>query len=91
MSSWQIFWTAVTGRPVQRFVIIGMVISILWLVGEQFNTWYQWCALALILLLELLAYQKGILDGISTFARMDPVQQRMVLRLLDDDDREQEQ
>lgn len=89
MTSWTVLWAALTGRPVQRLVIIGLVISILWLVGEQFNTWYQWCSLALILLLELLAYQKGITDGISTFVRMDPTQQRMVLRLLEQEEGEQ--
>lgn len=90
MNSWTVFWTAVTGRPVQRFVIIGIVILILYLLGEQWNTWYQWTTLILILLLELLAYQKGLLDGIATYSRMDPVQQRLVRRMISDSEEEQE-
>jgi hypothetical protein len=75
---------------VQRFVIIGIVILILYLLGEQWNTWYQWTTLILILLLELLAYQKGLLDGIATYSRMDPVQQRLVRRMISDSEEEQE-
>ena len=90
MNSWAVFWTAITGRPVQRLVIIGIVISILYLLGEQWNTWYQWTTLILILLLEVLAYQKGLLDGIETFSRMDPVQQRMIIRLISNNEEEKE-
>jgi hypothetical protein len=82
MNSWNIFLAALTGRLVQRLVIFGIIVTILYMVGEQFLVWYQWTVLVLVILLEWAAYQQGVVEGVQAYAALSQAQQNQVRRLI---------
>ena len=74
-------------RVLQRTAALGAMALVLWTVGVQLDehSWAIWSILALAVLLEYLAFQAGIEEGISIYLSLTPEQRREIDKLVEED------
>lgn len=74
-------------RNIQRITALGVIMAVLWFLYSSSDVdygWAVWSILALVLVLEHLAYQAGIVLGIETYRNMNKQQQQDINNILDD-------
>lgn len=73
---------------IQRLLALLSVAMLLWMLGQQNQDRFWWVAVvaALVLVLEYLAFYRGIEYGIRTFYNMSRRDQMRLIKLLEPDD-----
>jgi hypothetical protein len=64
-------WEFITGRQMQRIVVISTIFYILSTAEIYYTDERWWCMLAMIIIIEFLSYGHGMLDGTSNLLDMD--------------------
>lgn len=70
-----------------RVAVLGTMCLVLYTLGAQLATehsWALWSILALAVLLEILAYRRGVVQGMDMYRLMNPAQRAEVDRILKD-------
>lgn len=70
-----------------RVAVLGTMCLVLYTLGAQLATehsWALWSILALAVLLEILAYRRGVVQGMDMYRLMNPAQRAEVDRILED-------
>lgn len=72
----------------ERAAILGTMWLVLYVLGAQLeaeHSWALWSILALGLLLEFLAYRKGIVQGMDMYRQLKPEQRAEIDKILKDE------
>ena len=74
-------------RVLQRTAALGAMALVLWTLGVQLEeqSWAIWSILALAVLLEYLAFQAGIEEGITIYLSLTPEQRREIDKLVEEE------
>lgn len=71
----------------ERALILITMWLVLYTLGAQLDTehsWALWSILALVLVLELVAYRRGVVQGMEIYRKLTPSQKQEVDRILKD-------
>jgi hypothetical protein len=74
-------------RSLQRIAALATMWLVLWAVGVQLDehSWAIWSILVLAVLLEYLAFQAGIEEGITIYLSLTPEQRREIDKMIEED------
>lgn len=74
-------------RSLQRIAALATMWLVLWAVGVQLDehSWAIWSILILAVLLEYLAFQAGIEEGITIYLSLTPAQRQEIDKMLEED------
>lgn len=75
-----------TGRTLQRFIVIGLMIFILVQLGAALESPWVWCVGALALVLEQIGYLHGMTEATEVIRDLTPEQYQEIQKLLKGDD-----
>ena len=79
-------------RGMQRLAALAAMTVVLYYAGAQLDSWIPWCAGAVALLMEHLAWGQGVAHGVMLVAEMTDAERlklQQVLKELDHDIRNQ--
>ena len=80
------------GTWVERLVALAAQALVLWALGASIEGEHLWALLAVMattLVLEFLAFQRGVEQGITIYAALTPAQQADVTAILNSNEEEQ--
>lgn len=78
-----------TGRWVQRIAALLAMVLVLYTVAGSLegNTWALWSIMAIALVLEFLAYQTGVAQGIQIYRDLTPQQRANIDQIFENENK----
>jgi hypothetical protein len=80
-----LYAACMTTRTIQKGMALGLLVMILYMLGADLDSpyaWAVWSILALVLVLEHLAYWAGIAQAIELYIDLTPEQQQEIERVI---------
>lgn len=77
--------SGIFGRQGQRLAAFAAAALFLWYMGIEVSSPLPWALLIMVVILEFLAYQHGVVEGVIMYRSLTPSQKQELDKLIDEE------